>query len=187
MEHKTPLSPAGTFKPSHTDAFEHTINGLLTKRAEMFNEAERLRDRMAEIKNDVAALDRVLGTLGYTGDLDSIMPRQKVTRLFGAGELLRACLSEIRHAETPITSRDIARAIIETRGEDAGDRKYLSELTRRISKCLRQPRADGVVRAKEGAGHALLWEMVWRGLTPPDDAASSLSSCAIPERPAPRQ
>lgn len=162
MKHRTPLSPAGTVKPSHTAAFEHTINGLLTKRADMFNEAERIRDRMAEIKNDVAALDRVLGTLGYSGDLDSIMPRQKVTRLFGAGELVRACMMEIRHADGPITSRDIARAIVETRGEDAADRKYLSELTRRVSKALMKPRADGFVRAKEKQGNAVLWEMAQR-------------------------
>jgi hypothetical protein len=31
--------------------FEHTISGLLTKRADLFNEAERLRDRLAEINN----------------------------------------------------------------------------------------------------------------------------------------
>lgn len=66
MTHPTPLHPSGKLKRSRTDAYEHTINGLLTKRADLFNEAERLRDRMAEIKNDVVALDRVLGTLGYT-------------------------------------------------------------------------------------------------------------------------
>ena len=62
---------------ARTDTYEHTISGLLTKRADLFGEAERIRDRLAEIKNDVAAIDRVLGTLGYTGDLDAAMPRQK--------------------------------------------------------------------------------------------------------------
>jgi hypothetical protein len=47
----------------------------------------RSRDRLAEIKNDIGALDRVLGTLGYTGDLDAEMPRQKREVLFGRGEL----------------------------------------------------------------------------------------------------
>ncbi|CAO4139423.1 hypothetical protein [Methylorubrum aminovorans] len=48
---------------ARTDTFEHTISGLLTKRADLFGEAQKLRDRLAEIKNDVAALDRVLGSL----------------------------------------------------------------------------------------------------------------------------
>lgn len=160
MKHPTPLYPNGTLKRSRTDAFEHTINGLLTKRADLFNEAERLRDRMAEIKNDVAALDRVLGTLGYTGDLDSIMPRQKVVRLFGQGELLRACLHELRHADGPLTSREIARNIVELRGDDPNDRKYLSDMTRRISKCLRKEREAGRVRAKQCKGRFLIWESV---------------------------
>jgi hypothetical protein len=70
-------------KRSRTETFEHTISSLLTKRADLFNEAIRTRDRLAEIKNDIGALDRVLGTLGYTGDLDAEMPRQKQEVLFG--------------------------------------------------------------------------------------------------------
>jgi hypothetical protein len=52
---------ADTIRPARTATFEHTISGLLTKRADLFNEAERIRDRLAEIKNDIGALDRVLG------------------------------------------------------------------------------------------------------------------------------
>lgn len=86
MTHTIPLSPSGKLKRSRTEAYEHTINGLLTKRAELFNEAKRPRDRQAEIKSDVAALDHVLGNLGFKGDLDAVMPRQKVVRLFEQGE-----------------------------------------------------------------------------------------------------
>lgn len=159
MTHPLPLSPSGTHKPSRTEAFEHTINGLLTKRGELWNEAEQLRDRQAEIKNDMLAIDRALGVLGYTGDLDSIMPRQKVVRLFGAGELLRACLHELRHADGPMTSREMARNIIEIRDEDSNDRKYLSDMTRRISKCLRKEREAGRVVARQHMGRALVWSM----------------------------
>ena len=64
---------------------ETVISGLLAKRADLFNEAERIRDRLAEIRNDIGAVDRVLGTLGYTGDLDAEMPRQKRNRPIRAG------------------------------------------------------------------------------------------------------
>lgn len=157
MTHPTPLHPSGTVKRSRTETFEHTINGLLTKRAELFVEAEALRDRQAAIKNDVAALDRTLETLGFKGDLDAIMPRQKVVRLFGQGELLRACLHELRHADGPMTSREIARNIVELRGDDPNDRKYLSDMTRRISKCLRNEREAGNVIARRHSGKALVW------------------------------
>ena len=45
-------------RPARTDTFDHTITGLLTKRADLFNEGERIRDRLAEIRNDIGALDR---------------------------------------------------------------------------------------------------------------------------------
>ena len=79
-----------TIKRSCTETFELTVNGSLTKRADLFNEAIRIRDRLAEIKNDIGALDRVLGTLGYTDDLDAEMPRQKREVLFERGELTGA-------------------------------------------------------------------------------------------------
>ena len=65
---------------------ETVISGLLAKRADLFNEAERIRDRLAEIRNDIGAVDRVLGTLGYIGKMDAEMPRQKRNVLFGPGE-----------------------------------------------------------------------------------------------------
>jgi hypothetical protein len=40
-------------KPARTETYEHTVSGLLAKRAELFNEAQRIGDRLAEIKNDV--------------------------------------------------------------------------------------------------------------------------------------
>lgn len=75
---------------------ETVISGLLGKRADLFNEAERIRDRLAEIRNDIGVVDRVLGTLDYAGDLDAEMPRQKRNVLFGPGELTRAILDELR-------------------------------------------------------------------------------------------
>src|SRR3954470_1500242 len=105
------------------------------------------RDRLAEIRNDVSAVDRVLGTLGYTGDLDTEMPRQKREVLFGRGELTRAILDELRGASGPLGSREIAQAIVALSGQDARDRKTITELTRRVSKALRTLREGGNVRS----------------------------------------
>jgi hypothetical protein len=120
---------------------------LLTKRADLFTEAERLRDRLAEIRNDIGAIDRSLSVFGYTGDLDAAMPRQKREVIFGRGELSKAIYGELREADGPLSSRDIARSIVALRGEDARDRKYLSDLTKRVSKALRAMREEGNVRS----------------------------------------
>ena len=144
-------------RPARTDTFEHTISGLLTKRADLFNEAERLRDRLAEIRNDIGAIDRTLGVLGYKGDLDAAMPRQKREVIFGRGELSRAIYEELRTAEGPLSSRDIARAIVALRGDDARDRKYLSDLTKRASKALRQMCREKHVRRSVDDKGNILW------------------------------
>lgn len=148
-----------TIKRSRTETFEHTINGLLTKRADLFNEAERIRDRMAEIKNDIGALDRVLNTLGYTGDLDAEMPRQKRQVLFGRGELTRAILDELRDAPRPLGSREIAQAIVALNGQDARERRLLTDVTRRVSKALRVLQQEGLVRRKTGVNQYAAWQL----------------------------
>ncbi|MGA0534249.1 MULTISPECIES: hypothetical protein [Hansschlegelia] len=112
-----------------SDGCDHTISGLLRKRAELFNEAERIRDRMAEIWNDIDALDRTLGSFGYMGDLDAVMPRQKRQVMFGTGELTRALMRTIADAGGPMTSRELAQTVISLRGDDARDRRLLSEAT----------------------------------------------------------
>jgi hypothetical protein len=153
------LAEERSMKPAKTETYEHTISGLLAKRSALFNEAERIRDRLAEIKNDVSALDRVLGTLGYTGDLDAEMPRQKHEVIFGRGELTRAILQELRGADGPMSSREIARSIIALDGKDARDRKYLSEITRRTSKALRALREENVVRSSVDLKGNLMWSL----------------------------
>lgn len=148
-----------TIQRSRTETFEHTISGLLTKRADLFNEAERIRDRMAEIKNDIGAIDRVLGTLGYTGDLDAEMPRQKREVLFGRGELTRSILDELRDAPRPLGSREIAQAIVALSGQDARDRRYVSDLTKRVSKALRALKESGDIRRSSDAKGNVLWSV----------------------------
>jgi hypothetical protein len=145
---------------ARTETFEHTISGLLAKRADLFNEAERIRDRLAEIKNDIGAIDRVLGALGYKGDLDAAMPRQKREVIFGRGELTRAILDELRERGEPLTSRQIAQSIVTLRGDDARDRNYISDLTKRVSKALRALKVDGVVQSAVDAKSNVAWRRV---------------------------
>lgn len=138
-----------TIRKARTETYEHTITGLLAKRVDLYHEAERIRDRMAVIKNDIAALDRVLSTLGYTGDLNKEMPRQKHERIFGQGELTRAILDVLRDATAPMATRDIAREILAVNEQDARDRRLLTEVTRRVSKALRIQRDLGRISAMQ--------------------------------------
>jgi hypothetical protein len=146
-------------KPARTETYEHTISGLLSKRSDLFNEAEGIRDRLAAIRNDIDAIDRVLGTLGYTGDLDREMPRQKRHVVFGKGELTRSILDELRGATGPMGSREIAQAIVALSGQDARDRKFITDVTRRASKALRILKLAGDVRSSVDAKGNVMWTL----------------------------
>ena len=153
-----PSPPIVRTRFHRSETFETTIAGLLTQRANILGEAMQLRDRMAEIKNDVAALDRVLVSLGYQGDLDAQMPRQRREVLFGTGELTRGIVDTLRDATGALTSRQIAVSILELQGSDARDRKLMGEHTKRVSKALRKLVAAGrVTQATDDVGR-----VVWR-------------------------
>jgi hypothetical protein len=145
-------------KPQRTESFEHTIRGLLTKRRDLLGEAERLQERLAAIKNDIIAIDRVLRSLGHTGEPGMVMPRQTRGRLFLRNELSRLIADVIRRAEAPISSRAIASQIVTERGEDAGDRKYLEDMTKRVSRSLYNLRCQGRVKGMRGAKGHMTWE-----------------------------
>jgi len=139
---------------------ETVTPGLLAKRADLFNEAERIRDRLAEIRNDIGAVDRVLGTLGYAGDLDAEMPRQKRNVIFGSGELTRAILDELRTATGPLASREIARAILAVNEQDPRDRKLLTEHTRRVSKALRNLKDNHLIKGAMDRSGNMAWSRI---------------------------
>lgn len=144
-------------RDARTETFEHTINGLLTKRRDLLTEAERLRDRIAEIRNDLLALDRTLSTLGYdTGQLEAMMPRQKRQVIFGRGELLRAIMDVLRDAERPMRSREIAQELVAVRGDDPRDQRFIADLTKRVGKALRE---SGAARTQKDTNGCIAWQM----------------------------
>jgi hypothetical protein len=152
------LSPHNTVASRITD-FTETQNGLLRKRADLFNEAERIMERLAEIKNDIQAFDRALTSLGYSGDLDAIMPRQRRHVIFGRGELLDALMLELRVAERPMLSRELAQNVLASNGSDIRDRRAVGDLTRRVSKCLRKQRESGRVIGKQDESLNIRWTL----------------------------
>ena len=137
--------------------YSETHNGLLKRRGELFKEAERITERLAEIKNDIKAFDKTLRVLGYEGDLDAIMPRQRRNVIFGQGELLDALMLELRHAEGPLKSRELAQNVLASTGDDIRDRRAVSDLTRRVSKCLRVQREKGAVICQKDGNRNAMW------------------------------
>ena len=103
--------------------------------------------------------DRVLGALGYAGDLDAAMPRQEREVLFGQGELTRAILAELQCADWQMGSREIAQGTVAVSGSAARDLNFSAELTRGVSKALHTLKGKDVVRSSVDANGNLPWSL----------------------------
>jgi hypothetical protein len=80
------------------EPYQHTISGLLRRRSELMGDAQRLREELAHIGNDIEALDRTLISLGHKGDLKSVQPRGNRIVFIARDELRRFLLDELRLA-----------------------------------------------------------------------------------------
>lgn len=136
----------------------NTISGLLKTRDEMMGELLALRERMAEVHNDIEAVDRVLDALGYDGDLQGRTVRQNRLVIFARNELRQFILRELRKGE-PLSSRDLAERICLEENKDIHDQRMVLEVTRRVSKAVRLLRERKVVVGVKGGANRLMWKL----------------------------
>ena len=138
---------------------ESLVNGLLAKREELQRENAELRERMAILVNDLDALDRVLASCGYRGELIGSTPRQARIVLFYRNELPEYLLAELRKADKPLSSRDLVCRVCQCEGKDAADRRLLADGTRRVGCSLRKMRSQGSVYGERDKSGAAVWSV----------------------------
>lgn len=136
-----------------TDGYSLAISGLLRKRDEIEAEMAETRERLAVLTNDMAALERTLKTLGYEGNDRPDKPKVTRTVLFYRGELRKWLVTELRSQARPMTSRELAAAIVQLEGKDPGDRRMMLDLVQRICKALRTLHDMGAIK-RERVGRA---------------------------------
>ena len=134
------------------------INGLVAKRTELQNLNSELRERMAIVANDIEAVERVLTSLGYQGQLSGDTPRVNRVVLFYRNELREYLLSELRKSDRPLTSRELAQRICQVEGKDWQDRRLLTDVIRRVGCAMRKMRAARVVEG-ERTDAGQVWRM----------------------------
>ncbi len=134
------------------DGFDLTIHGLLRKRTTLIADLEDLRNKAAMASNDINAVDRVLQSLGYEGELDLAQPRKRVMSYI-RHEVRRYILEQLRDSDRPLTTRELAVRLAIAEGKDANDRRMMLDLSKRVSKSMMVLNDKQVVRrsrSKEG-------------------------------------
>ena len=141
------------------EPYANTISGLLRKRSELMCDAQRLREELAHVGNNVEALDRTLIALGYQGDLKAVQPRGNRIVFFARDELRRFLLDELRKAGAPISSRDLAEKIITLDGKDARDRRLRNDMVKRVGKSLKLLRSQGLAMSGRDEAGRFAWRL----------------------------
>ncbi|HEY5379310.1 MAG TPA: hypothetical protein VIJ78_07205, partial [Pseudolabrys sp.] len=75
------------------------------------------------------------------------------------GQMTRIVLSILRQAVEPLTSRDVALELLVERALDKNDQRLLRLMTKRVAVALRLQKDKGVVKAEQGPGQYMLWEI----------------------------
>jgi hypothetical protein len=145
-----------------TETYQHTISGLLQKRGELMEEIATARERLAVLSNDVESLDRVLETLGYSGDV-KLTPRVPRIVLFYRGELRQFLAGQLRE-HGPLTTRTMAENLMRIEHKDSRDRRMLNDIVKRMGKALWQMQdAKIVTRTPQGIKGEYLWGLSKEG------------------------
>lgn len=141
--------------------YEHAISGLIQKRNELFIECETAMNRIATLKNDILAIDRVLKAFGFDGDVNAHMTRPYFLTALRRGDTLATIKEELQKASTPLSTRQIAETIIAIRGMDNKDRKYVENVRRAVTKHIGRLKSYGSVRAVSEQNGSTKW--IWQG------------------------
>ncbi len=153
------------------EGYALTISGLLRKRAEILADLTAIREKAASLTNDLHSMDRVLMSLGYTGDLDAQKPSQR-TRMFVRGELRKFVLDTLREAGEPLSSRELAIRRAQFEGKDPTDdghhvpRQPDSQRAQQPGRGAEGAHRDGRVRLRVG------WLVTYVGLGHPSTAVA---------------
>jgi hypothetical protein len=147
------------------DGYKLTLDGLLRKRGELTSEVEALR---ANLGVKLAALDHIDATIRvFKPDIDiEDMPERPSPPPNAAfrGEVQRFLLHTLRCAGEPLTTTQLAEAVMQSRRLNTGDRVLLKLITKRAGHSLGRLRRQGFVEGdRYSKGAELQWRLTGRG------------------------
>jgi len=140
---------------------DYVLAGLVKRRAEMTGEIEAIHTRLSGLLAALESLDATILQFDPSHRVEAIRPRalRPPKDWSNRGQMSRIVLSILRQAAEPLTTRDIALELLVARAMDKKDIKLLKLMTKRVGVALRIQRDNGVVKAEQGPGQFVLWEV----------------------------
>jgi hypothetical protein len=141
--------------------YDLTLSGLLRKRAEIAGEAEGLRAQLLGRLSALDHVDAVIRILKPDIDLDDLPAGIVAPALSGTrGDLQRFLLDQLRRTNHPLSTFDLADAVMRERGLNTDDRVIVNLIQRRTGYGLAKLRNKGKVTSKRAHRSAPLeWQL----------------------------
>ena len=140
---------------------DYMVEGLVKRRAALAGEMLRTQEALAQMARDLETLDNAIRLVAPERDIPAIAPKmvKPPEDCSKRGEMSRQVFAILRTSQRPLTSREIASAMIVQRGL-ASTPKLLNLMTRRVAGCLRDKREQGLVdNAPTRGGQYLEWRL----------------------------
>jgi hypothetical protein len=140
---------------------EHTINGLLRKRAELAGKIEGAQTVLRQLIIDLDNIDAAIRIFKPDIDLEQIKPQPLPPRHAAfKGEVTSSIFNYLRDAPGPLTSKQMAERLMRERGLNDADKRLVVLITKRIGAALKHHRNRGALQSIKGPDGFLLWEVV---------------------------
>lgn len=139
----------------------HVMHALIAKRATLAGDIELTHEALRKMVMDLEHLDQTILQFDPTYRVESIKAKafRPPKDWSNRGQMTRIVLSILRQAAEPLTSRDIALELLVERALDKNDQRLLRLMTKRVGVALRLQKDKGVVKAEQGPGQYVLWEI----------------------------
>src|ERR1700737_1752277 len=118
----------------------HVISALRQKRSEISGHIHDLEKPIARQRTNLANLDATIRLFSPGTDPDAIPPKRVYlrTQYFAHNELSRLTQDALRTASGPLTSAEIASAVMQAKGMPSGDAAFKEIVAARVITVLRR-------------------------------------------------
>jgi hypothetical protein len=142
--------------------YDLTVQGLIRKRAEMAGQVTALQAQLGALIAAMSHIDASIRVFKPEIELDDLPERLAPAPFTGfRGEIQRFLLDELRTANHPLSTFDLAERVMVKRGLDPTDRITFTLIARRTGYGLSKMRTAGKVRShREHRSAPLNWELV---------------------------
>jgi hypothetical protein len=141
----------------------HVVSALRLKRAEISGHIHDLEKRIARQRANLANLDATIKLFSPVTNPDAIPPKRpyRRTRYFARNEMSRLTQDALRTASGPLTSAQIAAAVMQAKEMPPDDAAFKEIVAARALTVLRRLAKRGAI-AKSGSSRNAKWALVHR-------------------------